>query len=72
MYQRIIEVKNILIICPGFSSDCVETLEEMAIEAKENFIKNGGQNFEVIPCLNESEDHINLFEHLVKKYLITK
>jgi ferrochelatase len=59
--------KNILIICPGFSSDCVETLEEMAIEAKENFIKNGGQNFEVIPCLNESEDHINLFEHLVKK-----
>lgn len=64
--------KNILIICPGFSSDCVETLEEMAIEAKENFIKNGGQNFEVIPCLNESEDHINLFEHLVKKYLITK
>ena len=64
--------KNILIICPGFSSDCVETLEDMAIEAKETFIKNGGKNFEVIPCLNESEDHINLFEHLVKKYLIIK
>tara|TARA_B100000674_G_scaffold349126_1_gene292465 strand:+ start:41 stop:352 length:312 start_codon:yes stop_codon:yes gene_type:complete len=62
--------KNILIICPGFASDCVETLEEINIQGKETFIKNGGKNFESIPCLNDNIDHILLFEHLIKKYLI--
>lgn len=64
--------KNILMICPGFSSDCVETLEEINIEGKEIFIKKGGINFDYIPCLNDNEDHINLFEKLVRNYLITK
>ena len=62
--------KNILIICPGFASDCVETLEEINIQGKETFIQNGGKNFESIPCLNDNIDHILLFEHLIKKYLI--
>tara|TARA_A100001011_G_scaffold390840_1_gene475078 strand:- start:372 stop:1373 length:1002 start_codon:yes stop_codon:yes gene_type:complete len=62
--------KNILVICPGFSSDCVETLEEIAIQGKESFFKNGGKNFEVVPCLNDSEDHIKLLYHLINKYLI--
>ena len=62
-------IKNLLVICPGFASDCVETLEEINIQGRESFMDNGGKNFELIPCLNDSTDHINLFESLVKKYL---
>jgi len=65
-------VKNLLIICPGFSSDCVETLEEINIQGRESFLKNGGQNFELIPCLNDSFDHIQLFKTLTARYLIKK
>ena len=61
--------KNILLICPGFSSDCVETLEEIQIQGKESFIKAGGKNFDVVPCLNDNEDHINLMEKLITKAL---
>ena len=59
--------KNVLVISPGFSSDCVETLEEISIQAKETFLKSGGINFDMVPCLNDSDDHIKLL-----KYLITK
>ena len=64
--------KNILVICPGFASDCVETLEEIAIQGKESFVNSGGENFDLIPCLNHSEDHINLLKNLVDTYLIKK
>ena len=62
--------KNILGICPGFASDCVETLEEIAIQGKESFIDAGGENFDLIPCLNDNEDHINLLKNLVDAYLV--
>jgi len=62
-------VKNLLIICPGFASDCVETLEEINIQGKESFKEKGGENFDLIPCLNDSNDHIELFKKLVNKYL---
>ena len=62
-------IKNLLVICPGFASDCVETLEEINIQGKESFLKNGGKHFDLIPCLNTSPDHIHLFEKLVAKYL---
>ena len=62
-------VKNLLVICPGFASDCVETLEEIDIQGRESFLENGGENFDLIPCLNDSSDHINLFEKLIKKYI---
>ena len=61
-------IKNLLVICPGFASDCVETLEEIDIQGRETFSKNGGENFELISCLNDNADHIELFENLVKKY----
>ena len=61
--------KNLLVLCPGFASDCVETLEEINIQGKESFINNGGQNFDLIPCLNDNQDHIELFEKLVVKYI---
>ena len=60
--------KNILVICPGFASDCVETLEEIAIQGKESFLSNGGTNFDIVPCLNDSDDHINLLKNLVERY----
>ena len=59
--------KNILVISPGFASDCVETLEEISIQGKESFEKAGGNKFEFIPCLNDNNDHIDLLEYLVKK-----
>tara|TARA_Y100001958_G_C21120657_1_gene464879 strand:+ start:35 stop:340 length:306 start_codon:yes stop_codon:yes gene_type:complete len=62
-------IKSLLVICPGFASDCVETLEEIDIQGRESFISNGGENFDLIPCLNDSSDHIDLFEKLVKKYI---
>ncbi len=62
-------IKNLLVICPGFVSDCVETLEEINIQGRESFLKNGGKNFDLIPCLNAQPDHIKLFEKLVTKYL---
>ncbi len=61
--------RNVLVICPGFSSDCVETLEEISIQGKESFLNSGGKNFDVVPCLNDSNDHIDLLEKLTKKVL---
>ena len=59
--------KNILTICPGFSSDCVETLEEILIQGKESFLNAGGENFDMIPCLNDNDDHIILLKSLIEK-----
>ena len=62
-------IKNLLVICPGFASDCVETLEEINIQGRESFMEKGGKKFDLIPCLNDSSEHIQLFERLVRKYL---
>ena len=62
-------VKNLLVICPGFASDCVETLEEINIQGRESFIEKGGINFDLIPCLNDNPEHIKLFKKLISKYL---
>ncbi len=59
--------KNVLAICPGFSSDCVETLEEIQIQGKESFLESGGENFDMVPCLNDNEDHIILLKSLIQK-----
>ncbi|MBX3617076.1 ferrochelatase [Nitrosomonas sp.] len=52
------QTRRVDIVCPGFVSDCLETLEEIAIEAKHTFIQAGGQEFHYIPCLNERHDWI--------------
>ena len=62
-------VKNLLVICPGFASDCVETLEEINIQGRESFLEHGGENFDLIPCLNDNSDHVELFAKLVTKYI---
>ena len=62
-------IKNIHIISPGFSSDCLETLEELEEENKEYFMESGGENYHYIPCLNDHDDHINFFVSLIKKHI---
>jgi len=52
-------VKNITVVCPGFSIDCLETLEEIAIEGREEFIAAGGQSFDYVPSLNSSAQHVD-------------
>ena len=62
-------IKKILVMCPGFASDCVETLEEINIQGRKSFLESGGEKFDLIPCLNDNPDHIKVFEKLVRKYL---
>ncbi len=62
-------VKSIAVFNPGFVSDCLETLEEIAIEAAETFHHAGGKNFTHIPCLNDSQDGMAVIEHLVRHEL---
>ncbi len=62
-------VKNLLIISPGFASDCVETLEELAIGLAETFHEKGGENFKVVPCLNDSAASILMLSDIVKNEL---
>ena len=62
-------IKNLLVICPGFASDCVETLEEINIQGREIFMEGGGKNFDLIPCLNDEESHIRLFQYIISKYI---
>jgi protoporphyrin/coproporphyrin ferrochelatase len=62
-------VKNLLMISPGFSSDCVETLEELGLGLKETFEEAGGENFAVVPCLNDSQASISMLTKLAKAEL---
>ena len=61
--------KRIAVIAPGFISDCLETLEELNVEAKELFIENGGESFQYIPCLNDNEFSIKFLNNLIKQNL---
>ncbi len=60
-------VKKLAIIAPGFASDCIETLEELSIEGKNEFLEHGGTHFSQIPCLNDSPDAIELYTTLIKE-----
>jgi protoporphyrin/coproporphyrin ferrochelatase len=62
-------LKNIAIITPGFSADCLETLEEIAMENAAIFKANGGANFAAIPCLNDSADGMRVIEAVVRREL---
>lgn len=60
-------VKSLQVICPGFSSDCLETIEEIGEENREYFMENGGQRYEYIACLNASEAHLNMLFALLEQ-----
>ena len=62
-------VKNLAVVTPGFSADCLETLEEIAVENGDIFKANGGENFAAIPCLNDSEAGMAVISHLVRREL---
>jgi ferrochelatase len=62
-------VKKLVIVSPGFASDCVETLEELAIGLKETFLARGGQSFSVVPCLNDSPLSITMLKDIVEPEL---
>jgi len=59
-------IKAIDIVCPGFAVDCLETLEEIAMENKSIFMEAGGSDYRYIPCLNDSEAHVNALIHLLE------
>jgi ferrochelatase len=58
-------VDSVDIICPGFAADCLETLEEIAVDNREQFLSAGGREFRYVPALNDREDHIGMLETLV-------
>jgi ferrochelatase len=62
-------VKNLAVVTPGFSADCLETLEEIAVENAEIFRHAGGERFAAIPCLNDSPRGMRLIESLVEREL---
>ena len=62
-------LERVDVICPGFTSDCLETLEEIAIEAKQAFKAAGGKEFHFIPCLNESSPWISGMAAIVEQHL---
>ena len=62
--------KNLLAITPGFSADCVETLEEIDIGTREVFMENGGENFSLVPCLNDSAPSVAMINDIVRRELL--
>lgn len=62
-------VRSIAIVNPGFSADCIETLEEIAAEVKDAFLHAGGQNFSHIPCLNDSDEGMDVIETITRREL---
>ena len=62
-------VRSIAVVAPGFSADCLETLEELAMQGREQFVEAGGSDFAYLPCLNASEPGMAMLEHLVRREL---
>lgn len=61
-------VKSVQVCCPGFSSDCLETLEEIDVENREYFLNAGGEKFDYIPALNDNIDHIGMLGALITQH----
>ena len=62
-------VKSVQIVCPGFSADCLETVEEIGEENRDYFLEAGGERYEYIPCLNAEAPHIDALHALIKDNL---
>ncbi len=62
-------IKRIDVVCPGFLADCLETLEEIAIEVRQAFLTAGGQQFNYIPCLNESPEGLRALAEITEQHL---
>lgn len=62
-------IKSVQVVCPGFSADCLETLEEISEQDRDIFLSAGGENFSYIPALNASESHIDALAGLVLRHM---
>lgn len=62
-------VDSVQVICPGFSADCLETLEEIGVENRDYFLEAGGKRYEYIPCLNATATHIGALTTIVEEQL---
>ena len=62
-------VKSVQIMCPGFSADCLETLEEIQMQNRDVFLEAGGEHYEYIPCLNTRPDHIEMLISLIRQHM---
>jgi protoporphyrin/coproporphyrin ferrochelatase len=62
-------VQRVDVICPGFTSDCLETLEEINQEAREAFLHAGGKQFDYIPCLNDQHPWLHALTHIAKQHV---
>jgi ferrochelatase len=62
-------VKRLLVMCPAFVSDCLETIEEIGMRGRETFLNAGGKEFALIPCLNEDPLWIEALEKMVKRFV---
>jgi ferrochelatase len=64
-----IGIKKLLVICPAFVSDCLETIEEIGVAGRESFLKSGGTDYHLIPCLNEHPLWITAMENMCNRFL---
>lgn len=62
-------VDSVQVICPGFSADCLETLEEIAVENRDYFLNAGGSDYQYIPCLNSSDAHLDALATIAENHL---
>ncbi|OYQ38319.1 ferrochelatase [Flavobacterium cyanobacteriorum] len=65
-------IKNLAVVTPAFVSDCLETLEEIAMRAKEEFEENGGEKFHAIPCLNDNDDWVQVIANWVNDWAVAE
>jgi ferrochelatase len=70
-FQRLAQcgVKTLLVMCPAFVADCLETLEEIAMRGREIFIESGGESLTLVPCLNEHPRWLDALEKMARRYL---
>jgi ferrochelatase len=61
--------KRLLILCPAFVADCLETIEEISGEGKETFVAAGGESFQQIPCLNDHPAYIDFLAQRARHWL---
>ncbi len=62
-------VRSVQVLCPGFAVDCLETLEEIAVENRERFLHAGGERYEYISALNDGDDQVDALAALIHQHL---
>lgn len=63
------KVKSVDVFCPAFAADCLETVEEIDKENRERFLQAGGEQYHMIPCLNDDVAHVEMMESIVEQYM---